>query len=235
MSLLTLIQDAADTIGLPRPTSVIGSTDTQVRQLLALANREGRLLSRRTRWEALMREATITTVATESQGEVATLLPGYRFIQNDTGWNRSAQEPLGGPLTPQEWQGLKAFTVTGPYYDYRIRGGELLFIPVPPAGDDVRIEYLSDYWCQSSGGTDQSKWTADEDVGVLDEEIMQFGVVWRFLRMKGMDYAEEFRDYETMVSDAIAADGSKRILHADRADTERYPNARAPIGSWNLP
>jgi hypothetical protein len=46
-SLLTIIQDVADRIGLVRPSSVIGSSDHQVRQLLALANQEGREQARR--------------------------------------------------------------------------------------------------------------------------------------------------------------------------------------------
>ena len=37
MNLLTLIADAADRLGVVRPTSVVGSADQQVRQLLALA------------------------------------------------------------------------------------------------------------------------------------------------------------------------------------------------------
>ncbi len=234
MSLLTIIQTAADLIGIPRPAAATSSTDTQVRQLLALAQVGGRQLSRRHDWTALIREATITTVATESQGVLSTLCPGIRYLVNDTGWNRTTQEPLGGPLSPQEWQGLKGFTVTGPYHDYRIRDGELLFIPVPPAGDDVRIEYLSNYWCEDSGGTGQAQWAADTDVGVLDEELMTQGLRWRFLRAKGMDYAEEFSEYEMDVSNAIARDGSRRILHADSMPTDT-PTVRAPIGSWNLP
>jgi hypothetical protein len=234
VSLLTLIQEAADLIGIPRPTQVVASTDTQTRQLLALAKVEGRRLSRRHNWTGLMREATITTLAAEDQGVLTTLCPGIRFLANDTGWNRSTTEPLGGPLGAHEWQSLKAFTVTGPYYDYRVREGNLYFIPAPPAGDDVRLEYLSSYYCESSGGTDQSNWAADDDVGVLDEELMTAGVRWRFLRAKGMDYAEEFQEYEEDVQTAIARDGGRRVLYADAPQTDDYPTIRAPVGSWNL-
>lgn len=234
MSLLTIIQDAADLIGLPRPSAVLSSADQQVRQLLALANQEGRLLSRRHDWQALVRESTFTTVATESQGALTTLCPGIRYVANETQWDRTRLTPLGGPLSAREWQSLKGFTVTGPYFDYRIRGGNLLLIPSPPAGETVALEYLSTYWCQSSGGTDQSKWAADDDVGVLSEEIMASGVRWRFLRAKGMDYAEEFREYEMMVSQEIARDGGRRTLYADRAEFLPTPAVRAPLGSWNL-
>ena len=38
-TLLDLIQQAADEIGIPQPSAIIGQVDDQSRQLLALANR----------------------------------------------------------------------------------------------------------------------------------------------------------------------------------------------------
>ena len=237
MTLLTIAQDAADLVGIPRPNQVFGSTDIGVRQLLALAQTEGRQLSRRYRWQGLMREATITTLAAEDQGALTTLAPGIRYLENHTAWDRSNTEPIGGPLEPGEWQALKAFTVTGPYNDFRIRDGQFLMIPAPGAGEDIRLEYLSSYWCQSSGGTDQSAWAADSDTGVLSEEVMTAGLRYRFLRAKGMDYAEEMREYEEMVAYEMSGDGGKRVAYADYSSYSEacWPTARAPIGSWNLP
>ena len=40
MTLLSICQDAADTIGIPRPAAVISSSDPVVRRLLGLANLE---------------------------------------------------------------------------------------------------------------------------------------------------------------------------------------------------
>jgi hypothetical protein len=233
VTLLTIVQDVADLVGLPRPVGVFSSTDTQVRQLLALANMEGRMLSRKG-WTLLEREALHTTIAAEDQGAMNTIMPGQRYPTNQTQWNRSQQEPLGGPLSAQEWQALQAFTVTGPYQDFRIRQGNLFLIPAPAAGESLAFEYMSSYWCQSEAGADQSAWAADGDVGVLDEELMTMGTRWRFLRAKGMDYAEEFTDYEMSVSDAMARDGNARIMHLDRDDVEPHPSIRAPIGSWNI-
>ena len=42
MTLLSICQDAAKEIGVPSPSTVIGSTDTTNIQLLAAANREGK-------------------------------------------------------------------------------------------------------------------------------------------------------------------------------------------------
>jgi hypothetical protein len=47
------------------------------------------------------------------------------------------------------------------------------------------FEYQSTYFCQSSAGADQSAWAADTDVGVLDENLMELGVIWRFKKKNG--------------------------------------------------
>lgn len=46
-TLLQIVQDTMNEIGLPEPSSIIGNTDATVKQMLALANREGKELSDR--------------------------------------------------------------------------------------------------------------------------------------------------------------------------------------------
>ena len=155
MSLLTLIQGAADIVGLSRPAAVITSTDPAVRRMLALANVEGQELAKRHEWTVLIREATWTTLAAESQGTIANIASdldqenGARIV-NETIWNRTAQRRMNGPLSSQRGQRLKAASVTGPYSEYRIRNGTHYLIPAPTAGQTGAFEYITKYWCQSS-------------------------------------------------------------------------------------
>ena len=61
-TLLDLIQQAADEIGIPQPSAIIGQVDDQSRQLLALANREGKdfsiMANSRGGWQNLHKEHT---------------------------------------------------------------------------------------------------------------------------------------------------------------------------------
>lgn len=234
MSLLTICQDAADLVGIPRPASVISSTDTQIRRLLALANIEGRNLARRYPWEALLTEASFTTVATTSQGTLTSIASDIDSIVNRTMWNRDMQDRIAGAISPQDWQEQLAVTDAGPYYDFRIRGGDLLLYPTPPAGDTIFFEYKSKNWCEDSGGTGQANWAADDDVGRLDEHLMTLGLRWRFLQAQGFDYGEAFRDYEMQVNEVMAKDGGKRVMMLNEGTDDLQPSARAPDGSWNL-
>lgn len=216
MTLLQLIQDVADLLGIPRPGAVCGSLDPGARQLLQLANREGRELSSRYGWQALTREASFTTVASESQGTLASIIgasQSLRYVVNDTLWDRTSGDPVLGPRAPRTWQGYKAQTFASPYSEYRIRGDELLFIPAPAAGHSVYFEYVSRCWCTDAGGTTyRQAFAADTDLVLLDEEIMRIGLEWRWLQRKGFEYAESFASYERMVADAMARDGTKPIL-----------------------
>ena len=68
MSLLTLCQDVAVMVGLNKPSSIINNTDSDAQKLLAIANMEGRALSRRYDWQLLVKETSFTTIAAGDQG-----------------------------------------------------------------------------------------------------------------------------------------------------------------------
>jgi hypothetical protein len=141
--------------------------------------------------------------------------------------------PAYGSLDPQSWQNYKAWGISNPFPKYRIRGGLLLLMPVPSAGDSYYFEYQSANWCASSGGTGQSSWAADTDVGLLDENLMTAGLIWRWKQAKGFDYAEDFRKYQTRVVNAMARDKESPILNMGRQSGSGRGGIVVPIGDWN--
>jgi len=212
MTLLTIVQNSCDIIGLTRPSVVIASQDQNVRTLLALAQVEGRELLDRYSWPATQIEKTHTSLAAELQGVMTTLAPGFSYITSGTFWDRTLTQPLTGPLSPIEWQALKARTATGPYPSYRLFGGKLYAYPAPSAGNTWVFEYQSTYFCQSSAGANQSAWAVDTDVGVLDENLMELGIIWRFKKKNGLDYSEDFRSYEQKLANETSRAGGRRVL-----------------------
>jgi hypothetical protein len=238
MNALALVREACAIVGVPQPNSIIGSSDAGVRQLLGLLNKEGRELSTRGSWEVLYREATFNTSAAEDQGAVTTLIGAtnsYRFIVNETMWNRTRGEPVLGPDSPLDWQLRKTLSLSGPYTEYRIRGGRLLFLPSPSAGESIYFEYVSKNWCTDSTGSAQRRAISnDEDEVLLDDEIMLAGVEWRWRKAKGTEYAEEFNAYEALVANALARNGTKRRVSLASSSASRERRVVAPPGSWPL-
>ena len=231
MTCLSIVQTVCKRMGFVTPNTATGSTDPQIIQMTAILNEEGQELSRRHTWQALTKEATFTTVATEIQVAIPTAM---RFIVNDTIWNRDLRRPVFGPLTAQRWQQLKASNIQGPWNQFRIQGGNIKFIPAPAAGETCAYEYVSDAWCYDTGGTDQTAFTNDDDVSYLDEQILQLGLRWRFKKEKGLEYGEDFATYERMVNDAIARDGGRDVLNLDGARWDVPPGVLVPSGNWNL-
>lgn len=235
MSLLTTIQHFCERQNLPVPTTVYGSTDKQVVQLKALLEEEGLDLSKRGAWNKMVIQAAHTTTAAEDQGAMTTIASnGFNYILNETFWDRTTMLPICGPVDAREWQAVKAMNFTGPRYRYRIRGGKLLITPTPAASLSWYFEYVTENWItDSTGVTYKSYFTADADVMLVPENLALMGLRWRWLREKGMDYAELFRTYELQVKDALGRDGGKRRLSADLdARMGASPGIFISPGSW---
>lgn len=212
MSLLSIIQDVTARVGLPPPTQVIGSSDNQIRMLLSLAQEEGKELAQRHSWQALTFEHTFTTTATETQ--TGALPAGYGRMIEGSVYNRTQKRPVVGPLTPQRWQQIKSTLSVSIWSAFRLRGNVWMMSPTPAADDTIYYEYVSKYWCGGASATEptQDAWAADTDQGFLSEELMGLGIRWRFLKARGLDYAEPFRLYEEQYMRIAGADGGNRII-----------------------
>jgi hypothetical protein len=229
-----MINEAQGVLSTPRSGVVISSTDLNVRQLTGLANQEGRELSRRCKWESLVKEKTFTSVAAPLQ--TSSVASDFDYIVNHTMYNRSQYRRVTGPLSAVEWQAQQALSASLLIDSFRFRGGDIYISPTPDAGDTYAYEYMSLNWCESSGGTGQAAWAADTDVGILDETLMVLGIIWRFRKARSLDYAEEFNTYEKEVEQAIMRDGGARDLQYGN-DNSIYDSARYPLvpdGNWSL-
>jgi hypothetical protein len=230
-----MAQGAAKRLNLNSPSAIIGNTNKEIIQLLNIAQEEGIDLAQRYRWQRLVGESTFTSVSTESQGAMTSLAgTDFGWIANDTIWNRTKNRKMY-PVDDVQWQQMKSSGITGPVEYFRIRGNTFRVIPTMTAGDTVAFEWISKNWCESSGGTGQSAWAADTDIGRLDENIMLQGLIWRFKKYKGLDYAEDFQQYEGMVANAMARDGAKKHLTTGRPMNRRFlDRSSAAEGNWTL-
>ncbi len=183
-------------------------------------------------WQALTVETSFTTVAQQVQGQLSTICPNLKNIINDTIWNRDLRRPVFGPLAAQRYEQLQAMVMQGPWNQFIIQGNNLIFFPVPQAGQHCWFEYTSQNWCQSASGVAQSRFSADTDVLLLREDVFKLGMEWRWKKAKGLDYAQDFVDYETMLQNAKARDGSKDVINMGDVKYDIYPGILIPSGSW---
>lgn len=232
-TILSLAQSAADRIGIPRPTALVGSTNQQARELLTFAQQEGKELMKAVPWEELQTEVTFNTVA----ADVQTSLPSDfdRFL-NDSMFNRTLDRKIGGPISPQEWQQRKAFpTASTVNYWFRVRGGDILFTPQPQAGEAIYYEYISRNWCQSALAVAQPEIQADTDTLRMRDadEVFILGLRWRFLKAKGLGWETPFQEYmQQRQQRAGTQEGAPTLNAAGRNFWGSWYRPNVPEGNW---
>lgn len=234
LTLLQICQAVADKVSIPRPAAVVGSQLPEVQSLLFFAVEEGGEVIKKGYWQGLRTERTFTSVATETQ---TNMIPSDfdRFV-NETFWNRSRRRPLFGPATPQEWQNIKAWT-TSPVQDtFTVRGSNILIAPVPAAGQTFAFEYISKNYCQSSGGTSQSIWTADTDTPRLPDDIFVRGITWRYKQSIGQPWENDFGAYEAQIKRYLTSDTPKRTISMSQTSVgmNGRPGVVVPEGDWSI-
>jgi hypothetical protein len=230
--LLSICQDAADLIGIPRPVEVVNSTDQQVRQLLALAKEEGHELATSHPWEILNRQHTFTTVAAEEQPD-AVPDDWDRFLPNSF-FNRTTRLEVIGPITPQVWQAIMAQPqLNRVYLAFRERDNKFLITPNPTAGQTIAYEYISKNWVEAADGELKPTFTADTDTPLLESRLFVLGLRWRFRKTKGLDYAEDYKTYQKEVQKVQGKDGGSTKLDITGRNLYNqwgYPNL--PLGNF---
>ena len=231
LTCLQIIQTVAKRVGLTAPTSAIGSTITDIIQLIALCEEEGQEQARYP-YQVLQQEATFTTAATQIQSTLAACTTGFGYIVNDTIWNRTLRRPVYGPSTQQSWQQQKAMQINGPFNTFRIQNGNINFYPTPVAGQSCYFEYISKNWITLNGGGTSSTFANDADVPMLDDQLVTLGTIWRYKAAKGLSYSEDFAKYERQRMDIEARDASKPILSMGGAMYDVQPVILVPRGNW---
>ena len=122
-----------------------------------------------------------------------------------------------------------------PRYRYRIVRHRLLLTPTPPAGHSLAFEWLSKWWIQDIAGTIKERFTADTDSFLVERELLKLGLAWRWRKAKGLDYTEEYEEYEQRLLETLASDQPRETIYMDNEEPRVKPGVFVPDYSWNLP
>lgn len=182
--------------------------------------------------------STVALVGLESQGTIQALSgPDFVKVLNETMWDRTTRRPVYGPKMAAEWQQLKAQLMQGPWWQYRLRGNQVLFIPPPAVGDQIYFEWLSNYWVAAAAAPTvgaQSSFALDTDVSLLSERVLTLDATWRYKQTKRLAYDEDFDKAEAAIADLMVRDGSKPRLNLAGAQSDIYPGVLVPAGNWGV-
>lgn len=215
MSLLTVAQAVAEEVGLPAPASIVGSSNKTAKQLYRLINRAGKRLAKRN-WTILQTEYTFPTVASTASYDLPSDFA--RFLDL-TMWDRTSYWQLRGPLSAREWQVKKSALVASATLrsNFRIkpdtRVNKFFVDPTPSGVVTMVFEYASNQWVKDAANANgKTAYALDTDISLIDEELIELDVIWRFLRRKGFAYDEEYNEADGAIARAFAEDSKPGAL-----------------------
>ena len=237
LTLLQIVQMFSMRTGIASPSFVAGNLDKGVSQLQGLIGEVLEELVQRQTWAGVIREALFNTVAAEDQGAITTIAPsGFRWILNETIFDRTRKLPIFGPVSPSDWQALLALPSSGPFSRYRLVRGRLLINPTPPAAHACAFDYSSNFCVNSAAGQAKDYPTADSDTFLLEDAVILAGLRWKWKYEKGLEYSEDFNRFEEFVNNSASRDGTKPQLSMDEGQTRNItPGIFIPSGNWNVP
>lgn len=209
MSCLSIVQAAARACGFAVPSTVVGNTDTTAQMLLALLNKAGKQRAKLP-WQALQKEYTFNLV----NGTATYAFPSdLGFFQNETIWDRTQFWSMRGSLSPEEWQMYKSgIQSTTPRQRFRIKSGLIYIDPTPASTDTVVIEYISKNWA-TDGSSFFSSFSSDTQTSLIDEDLLELELTWRFLERKGLAYAEARDECDRYAETIMGRDVPKQTVN----------------------
>ncbi len=212
----SILNRVAAEIGVAPLSDPYGSQDPTFTQLKYLLNTAGEELAMAYPWELLQRQHEFTTQIGDT-GDYD-LPADFFYMMNQTGWERSSSVPLGGPLSPQDWQMLQAQSAdVSIYASFRVTEGLFKLWPQPPAvGLNIAYEYITTDWVSDGNITPAYKpaVTVGTDVPLFDRTLITRYLKLKILEAKGMPTQKAQDDFNQTFSFLTGLDQGAQILNA---------------------
>lgn len=210
MSLLSIVNDIALSVGLDETTSVISNEDSTYGQIKRFIEQEGDELSRYYDWRSLKENGVFTGDGTTTQWDLPADFD--RLVPGDALWIVGRPMwPVEGPISDEDMLAIQAGPTRPAFGCWRMFEQQVEIYPAPADGIVYHLMYYRTNWVQPSDRTAfKARFTDDTDVSAIPERLLVYGGIWRWKRAKGLDYAEEFRTAQLERLKAARNDGGLR-------------------------
>ena len=205
MNILTIAQDAADICAVQRPTSLF-NTNIQNDQLFAsVAKSTLASLMRHANWQAITRDTSFTTTAGQTEYLLDNIAPDFHSLVNDTLYIKDDMRSVIGAISEEKWAREKQFHTPEIDLLFKIQNNKIMFLK--DAGSiTLYMTYKSNAVCyDATTGNPKPQITENTDIPVFDPYLVKLGIIWRWNKRSGLDYAEEYNEYQTELNKSYAA------------------------------
>lgn len=199
-TLSTILTNVSNEIGVAAPETFVGNTDQTAKELLHFARIAAEEITRRHDWGALL--SSNEFVGTGANADFTLTNSFLRLTQGSA--VTVSGSPLRGGLTDDEWNTLPSSVGTPKYF--RIRNNVINFYPYADVTDTVTVQFISRYFTVDN----LDYFTADDDRFAIPYQLVEKGIICRWLRHKGEPYEDHLAEFEAMFRDYADFDRSER-------------------------
>lgn len=233
-----IINRVAVEVGLNKDVDPVASSDESFVQLRGLLDSAGQELVQLNRWQMLDRVYSFTTAPLDTG--TYDLPSDYSAMIDQTGWDRTNNVPIGGPLSSQDWAYLEGRDLVGQtiYAQFQIGENKLQLYPQPPpTGLDVSFRYQSRSWLADQADFANTRYDTIQtgsNVVLFEPILMVKFLKVKFLEAKGFDASSARLEFETMFDAVTGHDEGAPVLSASK-DFRGFPylNGYCNVGDTN--
>lgn len=219
-TILEICREVADLAATKRPNNLFDSNSQQESIFLSVAKSALDSMLRYGDWQELTKEGCLRTMANKVQYPIADIVPDFFSLLNNTIFIKDSQERVIGAITPEQWMREKYFACPSTDIKFKIQNGRFVFLAPPPGGIKVVFQYRSNniVW-DFNTFEEKNVLEKNTDVPIFDEYLVKLNILWRWLKRSGLDYTEEFNEYERELKKRYGAELSTKNIHLARQNS----------------
>ena len=108
-----------------------------------------------------------------------------------------------GAITEEKWRQLKQYHTVDVDIFFKIQNNKIKFYK-DPEGKTFSFIYKSNAVCYDTDGNPKPRLTANTDIPIFDTYLVKLGIIWRWLKRTGLDYTEEYNEYQRELNKSYA-------------------------------
>jgi len=210
MTLKDILNQVLSECGFSESPQFFNAQNSDINQLIALAQRSARVLSKHD-WQALRKTASITLTSAEYYD----LPSDFRQTISDTMWMAGRADKPDFPASDTSWGYVKARGINNSlHYSLRLEGNQFAVLS-PVVGEVVSYDYLSNNpIIDIDTITSKPRWAKDTDTWLLDDDLIQMDLIWRFKKLKGLqDWQIDHQDFQNHFRSLQGTDSGSQSIN----------------------
>ena len=196
-NILQICQEAADITATQRPNDLFETNVQHNAIFLSIAKNELDSLMRYGNWQMLSKEGVFWTQKGKTFYSFEEIVPDFYALIHNTMYIKDEKEKVIGSLNAEEWINKKYFKCAKQDFQFKIANNGFRFLPPPEENLKIVFLYQSNAVCiDAKTREEKSSLTKNTDIPIFDKYVVKLGIIWRWLKRSGLDYEEEYNEYE---------------------------------------